>query len=560
MNNDFNIEKKKKSNNSENSFIPNIPIIPDDTLKNPVSKSTNNKLADSHDPGKISVSDEPTIFIPSFDERVSEKQKDSININKAIIDSSNKMSGDNKISKPVNSEIISAEKKPFKVKIEDDGFLSSDSLKKAKAVPPVPPKKKFEVHIEDNPQTTSFDEHTPKYNGEVYFSNRKPSRKQPVVQQEEKYSDENSGSNGKAKKVFNSAFLVFSLVVIIFTSAFSALAITCINDVLSLNGTETQVKIVIPNGATTDEIIDILDENGLIKQKLFCKIYYKAIDYVKHINDEEKPAPPVYLSGVYYVTKDMGLEGYLNEFKEVQKTADTITLVFPEGWTIYQIFDKIDEFGVCSKEQLIASLEGTDFEYSFIDPIPENSNRTFALEGYLYPATYEFYEKSDANTIIRKFLEASEEKWTEEYETRRVELGLTRDEVIIIASIIQREAADKDQMPLVSSVIHNRLDNSVSWPTLGCDSTDNYISAYVKPNVTPSEAITLGKAYDTYSIKGLPPGPICNPGNDAIYAALYPEDTNYFYFRHDKFGKIYMAETQAEHDENGREVLRANSR
>jgi len=190
MNNDFNIEKKKKSDYSEKSFIPNIPIIPKDTLKNPIPESTNNKSADSYDPGKISVSDEPTIFIPTFDERVIEKPKDSINNNKAVNDSSNKISDDNKVSKPVNSDITAAEKKPFQVKIADDGFLSSDSLNKAKAVPPVPPKKKFEVHIEDNLQATSFDEHTPKYNGEVYFSNRKPSRKQPVVQQEEKYSDE----------------------------------------------------------------------------------------------------------------------------------------------------------------------------------------------------------------------------------------------------------------------------------------------------------------------------------------------------------------------------------
>ncbi len=234
--------------------------------------------------------------------------------------------------------------------------------------------------------------------------------------------------------------------------------------------------------------------------------------------------------------------------------------MFPEGWTIYQMFDKIAEFGVCSKDQLLASIEGTDFEYSYINEIPDNSDRTFRLEGYLYPSTYEFYEKSDANTIIRKFLEASESKWTEEYEAQRVALGLTRDEVIIIASIIQREAANKEQMGLVSSVIHNRLDNSVSWPLLGCDSTANYISKYVAANVSTLEAVSYENSYDTYIQPGLPPGPICNPGDDAIHAALFPDDTNYYYFRHDKFGKIYMARTQSEHDENGREVLRANNR
>lgn len=454
---------------------------------------------------------------------------------------------------------LNEKKKPFKVHITDEDYMNSDSFNKASPPPVTPRRKKFEVHIEDDALPPVYDDHTPQYKGEVYFSNRKPLRKSPQPAQT---NDAVPASQLKTtkKKLFSSASSLFWIIVIIFTTAFSAVSITCINDVLALNRSEEVVKVTIPQDSTTNSIIDILSDEGLIKQKIFCKLYYEAVDFVKNINKEKKPADPVYLSGVYYVQKNLGLEGYLNEFKETQKTADTITLVFPEGWTIYQMFDKIAEFGVCSKDQLLASIEGTDFEYSFIGEIPDVSNRTFKLEGYLYPATYEFYEKSDANTIIRKFLEASETKWTEEYEAQRIALGLTRDEVIIIASIIQREAANKDQMGLVSSVIHNRLNNSVSWPLLGCDSTANYINKYVAPNVTSLEAVSYENSYDTYTQPGLPPGPICNPGDDAIKAALFPDDTNYFYFRHDNSGKIYMARTQSEHDANGREVLRVNNR
>lgn len=455
-------------------------------------------------------------------------------------------------------------KKPFKVNIEDDGFLNQEDLNRINTKQNTPPKKKFEVHIDDNALPQSYDDHTPRYNGEVYFSNRKPQRKTPPQRavQQTQYTANNTETpqenNGKKSKFSFSAAVWIT--VAIFTITFSALSITCINDVLGMNRSDEIVKITVPQDSTTSSIIDLLDDEGLIKQKLFCKVYFKAIDFVKNINKENKPADPVYLSGVYYVQKNMGLEGYLNEFKEHQKTADTITLVFPEGWTIYQIIDKISEFGVCSKEQLLASIEGTDFEYDYIGEIADNSKRTFALEGYLYPSTYEFYEKSDANTVLRKFLDASEDKWTEEYEAQRIALGLTRDEVIIIASIIQREAADEEQMGLVSSVIHNRLNNSVSWPLLGCDSTENYVTKYVAPNVSTSEAASYQNSYDTYTQPGLPPGPICNPGDDAIHAALFPEDTDYFYFRHDKYGEIYMARTQAEHDQNGREVLRVNNR
>ncbi len=461
------------------------------------------------------------------------------------------------MNNPNNNQ--NGEKKPFKVNITDDGFYDLDNFVDLDATPVTPAKKKFEVHIEDDALPQAYDDHTPKYNGEIYFSNRKPLRRSAPQTQTQNSSAVSKNKNFK-KKAVNTATALFCVIVIIFTTAFSAISITCINDVLALNRSEEVVKVSIPQHSTTDSIIEILSDEGLIKQKWFCKIYYELVDFVKNINKEIKPKAPVYLSGVYYVQKNMGLEGYLNEFKETQKSVDTINLVFPEGWTIYQMFDKIAEFGVCSKEQLIASVQGTDFEYSFIKDIPNNPNRTLMLEGYLYPSTYEFYEKSDANTIIRKFLEASEDRWTEEYEAQRVALGLTRDEVIIIASIIQREAANKEQMGLVSSVIHNRINNSVSWPLLGCDSTANYVTRYVAANVTALEAGVLRDSYDTYIQPGLPPGPICNPGDDAINAALFPEDTNYYYFRHDKYGKIYMARNQSEHDRNGRDVLRANSR
>ncbi len=450
-------------------------------------------------------------------------------------------------------------KNKFKVNIEDDGFLNPSDLDNLMPPPVTHAKKKFEVHIDDNDTSLlNFDDQQPRYNGEIYFSNRKPQKHQP--QRTSVQNPSRSGKKSKSKRALNTITAIFCAVVIIFSTAFSAFAISCINDILAFGRSDEKVQINIPNDATTDEIIDILSENGLVKQKTFCKIFYKGFTYIKNINKKNKPADPVYFGDIYYVQKNLGLEGYLTEFKQIAQTADTVTLVFPEGWTIYQMFDKIDEFGVCSKNELLASINGAEFDYDFVKEIGNVPNRTFALEGYLYPDTYEFYEKSNANSVIRKFLDVSESKWTDEYEEQCQALGMTRDEIMIIASIIQREAANKSQMGLVSSVLHNRLKHSVSWPLLGCDSTKNYITNYVRPNVTPDKAAIFTNYYDTYISQGLPPGPICNPGDDAINAALFPEDTNYYYFRHDKYGKIYMAKTQTEHDRNGIEVLRANNR
>ncbi len=449
-------------------------------------------------------------------------------------------------------------KKKFEVNIEDDGFLNPEDLDNLMPTPVEPPKKKFEVHIEDNDLSFEPDYQQPKYNGEIYFSNRKPAKPQPQSTPVQRNSAGKKKS--KRRRTASAVTAIFCAVVLIFSTAFSALAISCINDILAFGRSNEKVQVNIPNDATTDEIIDILSDNDLIKQKTFCKLFYKAFDYVKNINKKSQPKPPVYFGDVYYVQKNLGLEGYLTEFKQIAQTADTVTLVFPEGWSIYQIFDKIDEFGVCSKSELLASVNGVDFDYDFVKEIGDVPNRTFVLEGYLYPDTYEFYEKSNANSVIRKFLDTSKAKWTDEYELQREKLGISRDEVMIIASIIQREAANASQMGKISSVLHNRLNNSVSWPLLGCDSTKNYIKNYVKPNITPDKAAIYENYYDSYISQGLPPGPICNPGDDAIKAALFPEDTNYYYFRHDKYGEIYYARTQAEHDRNGIEVLRVNSR
>lgn len=446
-------------------------------------------------------------------------------------------------------------------------------------VPPVPPKApaevsanakpKFEIHIDDGPQEIGdiAVPDKPVSKGEIYFSNRKAqgtaqnSAKKPFTVKIEdepdeepvrsikkaKPSKEKSGGSGRG---FAFKFLA---AVIFFTVIISMFTISCINDVLAIGRSEDTQTVSIPENATTDEIIDILSDNKLIHQKTFCKFFVNLVAELKHSKE------PTYLSGIYYVEPDLGVEGLLNKFKESQKAEKTVTLVFPEGWSIYQIVDKLSEYNVCSKDHLLRAIKEANYSYSFLDVLDTNKNRTFKLEGYFFPDTYEFFENSDPNSVIRKFLSNFETKWTDEFEQQRINMNMSIDEVIIIASIIQREAANSSQMADISSVIHNRLDKPVSWPTLGCDSSLNYIDSYVSKNVTPTEAEYYERYYDLSTCTGLPPGPICNPGSDAIRAALFPSNTNYYYFCHDKRGNIYMATTQSEFDRNLLKVLRTNN-
>lgn len=334
----------------------------------------------------------------------------------------------------------------------------------------------------------------------------------------------------------------------------STYAISCMNDILAINrDSETIVTVNLPADADTKTAIDILKDNGLIKHKVFCRVFSKFMDY----RDDN------YLTGIYYLTESMGLENMLSSFKKTMVSGETVTLAFPEGYSVDQIAQKLEKNEVCKASEFYATLKDVDFssEYSFIAEEDNKELRYRVLEGYLYPDTYEFYIGENAASVIRKFLDNFKEKWTDEYAAQAQKLGMSIDDVITLASIIEKEAYGADQMPLVSSVLHNRINKTGLYPTLQCDSTTAYINDYISKNVTDSSALSkYTQNYSTYKCEGLPVGAICNPGDDSIHGALYPSDTNYYFFLHDNNKKLYLAENDAQHRANGIAALKANQK
>lgn len=413
-------------------------------------------------------------------------------------------------------------------------------------------KKKFVVHIDESELNYSESSNTkPSDSSSVYFSNY-PKRKSNTIQKAPTSAKPVSQSvKKKAKTVGGNFAVILFAFIILFTTLTSYISISGLNDILAINTSDVVIKVEIPEEPTYNDILDILHDNDLIKQKTLCNIFAKF----RHYDDEDNK----YLSGVYYLDRTMGIEGMLNKCMAAPESADTVTLGFPEGWTIKQIFEKLEKYDVCKTDRLYTALSDVDYEFDFVRNLTPEEERYQLLEGYIFPDTYDFYVDADANYVIRKFLSNFNDRWTDEYQARADKLGYSMDEIIIIASIIQKEAADSSQMKAVSSVIHNRLKNSVKFPTLGCDSTAIYVSNYVKPVVGGSRGNYYLSKYDTAANRGLPPGPICNPGIDAIEAALYPSDTNYYYFLHDNSGKIYMAKTQKEHESNYVLAIKANN-
>lgn len=449
-------------------------------------------------------------------------------------------------------------------------------------------RKKFVVHIDDGDDSfsNSDDSSKPADNSSVYFSNYKGRHVNVVknenvesmqhgsnVQPEPPVSEKNKKSRKKKKnakrkiKSIGSRFAIILFVfIIIVTSVASYISITTINDILAITSSDdlVEVRVYKENSSgeedesetlTYDEIINILAENGLISQKELCKVFARF----RHFDNSAYKFKP----GVYTFKKSLGVEGMLYKCLQQNKTAETVTVSFPEGWTLTQMFEKLEQNKVCTAKSLYSVLEGYmeahSEDYPFLKSVPQSEERYQMFEGYFFPDTYDFYVESDPNFVVDKLFSSFDAHWTQEYQERADKLGYTMDEIITIASIIQKEAADSSQMKDVSSVIHNRLKNSMNYPSIGCDSTYDYISNYFDTSCyTLSKKNYYLSKYATDTNTGLPPGPIANPGEDAIKAALYPADTSYYFFQHDKNGKIYLATNKNQFDYDYSVVQRVN--
>ena len=223
--------------------------------------------------------------------------------------------------------------------------------------------------------------------------------------------------------------------------------------------------------------------------------------------------------------------------------------MFREGITVQQLAALLEENGLHTADEILEACNSSDYDsYSDVAAITNTSDRYYKLEGYLFPDTYQFFENDTVESILDRFLNNFENKLTDEMRDDIAKSGYTTDQIITLASIIQAEAADTEDMYKISTVLHNRLESGAEHDiyTLDCDSTVYY--PYKTANDAPEGFVS---SYSTYDNNGLPAGPICNPGLEAIKAAIYPSTSdvcrNAYYFCHDSNGKAYYASTMDEH-------------
>jgi len=304
-----------------------------------------------------------------------------------------------------------------------------------------------------------------------------------------------------------------------------------VNEVLALARPDREVIIQIPEDASRGDVAKILKKNDVIEHKGLFKTF---AFFTKR--KAEFPA------GEYKINSNMDYRAMLRRLTSKKAVLNTVKVTIPEGYEVSQIAKLLEEKEVCSAKAFNDAVANSDFNYAFLDGLKKG--KTNRLEGYLFPDTYEFYKNDTPERVIKRLLDNFEIKFNAEMQERARELGFTPHELITLASIVEREATAKDREN-IASVFHNRLKDK-TYPYLESCATVQYVLGERKKVISIADT-KIDNPYNTYKYKGLPPGPIANPGLDAINATLYPNDTDYMFFALQEDGTHKFSKTYEEH-------------
>ena len=347
----------------------------------------------------------------------------------------------------------------------------------------------------------------------------------------------------KEKKPKNALKVVISIVSIFSISISLAFGVIYAGaDYIGVGfGRGENVVIEVAPGSGAAKIADQLKECGAVKIPLLFRFYAKIKGYDSQFK-----------YGLYNFNTESGYDSIANMLITQGAKAETVKVTIPEGTgindyvknvngqkvTVPGIATILENNGICTKSDFLDALDKVELKSKLLSNA-DNEKTYHTLEGYLFPETYEFYSydsKECAVLAVERMIKESEKRITDDMYKKAEELGYSMNEILTMASIIQMEAGlDTKALPKIAAVFYNRLDSN-DFATLGSSPTIFYGESFKHDD----------DRYDTYKIKGLPPGPLCSPSIDAINAALNPDKNNYYYFVTDATGKFYFHKTLAE--------------
>ncbi len=342
---------------------------------------------------------------------------------------------------------------------------------------------------------------------------------------------------GNGRLIFGLIMTALIVAVAVFCAAF---VLKFARDFVGIGKSSVEVVVEIPMNSGTADIADILANEGIIDSTYFFRFYSRI-----------KGSDGTFVAGSHVLTPDMSYENIVHDLQQgAVDTRESVDITFPEGIDLLDAAQKLEENNVCSASDFIREFNNSSFGFDFEKLVKVSAMKFYKMEGYLFPDTYTFYVEEDPKIVCKKIYRNFETRITPDIYARMDDLGLEFEEMLTMASMVQAEASSVYDMKRVASVFRNRLADPDNYPLLQSDPTRKYVEDVIKPNIEfPSKE--MFKAYNTYDGAGLPPGPICNPGLDAINAVLYPADTDYYYFcANVDTGEVYYARTNEEHEAN----------
>lgn len=344
-------------------------------------------------------------------------------------------------------------------------------------------------------------------------------------------------SKNRQKKTGCLGGLMYFIFIVSVSVILACLGWMAASDVLALNKGSEAIEVTLPeeiftqkevevtdsegnvtgtdtiNVADIGEVADILKDAGIIKYKPLFTIY-------SGISDAKEKMDP----GTYTLNTEYDYRAIIKKMQFGSDSQVRTMVTFPEGFTMKEIFARLEENKICKYDDLMECAATVQFNYKFLENVPLGD--ASRLEGFLYPDTYEFYQGMTPEAAIDTFLQIFHYKLTAEMWDLAEKKSLSMRDIVNIASMIEKEAANDDERATIASVIYNRLEDNMA---LGIDATIQYALPEHKEVLSESD-LAIDSPYNTRMYTGLPPTPIANPGFPSIMAALKPATTDYLYY------------------------------
>ena len=344
------------------------------------------------------------------------------------------------------------------------------------------------------------------------------------------------------KSKFNGSIFGGIILVCIILTASIVLSITAISiatEYYGIGKSDKDVIFNIPEGSSNEKIADLLYENNIIRNK---SLFLLALKIEK---------PEAIFPGDITLQASMGYSDVIEKLSTMREKLKTVNVTITEGMNLLDVANLLEKNKVCKAEDFLFEFN-KEQDFDFEKDLGVSKDAFYRMEGYFYPDTYNFYVDDTAYNVTKIVRTQFQSVLNADIIRQVRESKFSLNQIMILASLVQLEAASEAEMPKVASVFVNRMNDQATFPNLQSNTTNRYIEKVIKKKAVDETSVDhYISVYDTYTCRGLPASPICNPGLAAIKAVLNPAKTDYYYFCNNLTTReTFYARTLEEHNAN----------